>query len=270
MNRDNNQLILSQSLQSLFSVEITADNSPTLRLKSGLSEKPESMHHSGGAATETAYIYTQPLEKTFKAGLLKDLIGDLKQFNIAVVGLGVGYIETSLLGLLQKENFSNLVHITSFEKESALIESFKNHFTEPHAKSVYQKMLQSVCEIHNYNENQLFDLMKVVIKNDDLQIRWDLKSELSQDTQLDSSFHYIAFDAFSQKTDHPLWTEEFLNYFIDQAASPDCLFTTYACTGLLKQTLKKHGFTLIPRLGFQGKRDSTLAVRGRFTQVDLS
>ena len=266
MNRDNNQLILSQSLQSLFSVEITADNSPTLRLKSSSNDKPESMHHSGGAATETAYIYTQPLEKTLKALLFKDL----KQFNIAIVGLGVGYIETSLLGLLQKENFSNLVYITSFEKESSLILEFKNYFDQSGKNSVHQRMFQSVCEIHNYDENKLFDLLKTIIKNDDPQIRLDLKSELSQDTQLDSLFHYIAFDAFSQKTDHPLWTEEFLNYFIEQAASPDCLFTTYACTGLLKQTLKKHGFTLIPRLGFQGKRDSTLAVRGRFTQVDLS
>ena len=228
------------------------------------------MHHSGGAATETAYIYTTPLEKTLKAWPFKDLKQFRQSFNIAVVGLGLGYIETSLIGLLQKESFLQAAQITSFEKESALIESFKTHFTLSGENSVHQKMLQSVCEIHNFDESQLFDLMKVVIKNDYPQIRLDLKTELNKDTQLDSPFHYIAFDAFSQKTDHPLWTEEFLNYFIDQAASPDCLFTTYACTGLLKQTLKKHGFTLIPRLGFQGKRDSTLAVRGRFTQVDLS
>lgn len=266
MNRDNNQLILSQSLQSLFTVEITADNSPTLRLKSGLSGKPESMHHSGGAATETFYIYTQPLEK-----ILKDWpFTDLKQFNVAVVGLGLGYIETSFIGLLQKENFLQATQITSFEKESALIELFRKHFSQPNENSVHQKMLQLVCKIHNYNENQLFELMKIVIKNDHPQIRLDLKSELSKDSKSDSPFHYIAFDAFSQKTDHPLWTEDFLQHFIDQMAASDCLLTTYACTGLLKQVLKKHGFKLIPRLGFQGKRDSTLAVRGLFTEIDYS
>ncbi len=266
MNADNNQLILSLSLQSLFTAELTADNSPTLRLKSSISDKLESMHHSGGAATETAYIYIEPLKKTLKAWPFKDT----EQFNIAVVGLGLGYIETSLIGLFQKENFLQTIQITSFEKESALIQSFKNHFNQSDKKSIHQKMFQSVCEIHSYDKNQVFDLMKSILKNNHPQIKLDLKSELNKDFRLDNPFHYIAFDAFSQKTDHPLWSEDFLNDFIEKTAGSDCLLTTYACTGILKQVLKKHGFTLIPRLGFQGKRDSTLAVRGCFTQVDLS
>lgn len=266
MNTDNNQLILSEALQSLFTVEITADNSPTLRLKSSATEKPESMHHSGGAATETNYIYTQPFQKTIKDWPFNDL----KEFNIAVVGLGLGYIETSLLGWLQIENFSQNVQITSFEKESALIQDFKAYFTKTIENSVHQKMLQSVCKIHRYNEHLLFDLMKVIIKNDHSKFKIDLKSELNKTNINDQKFHYIAFDAFSQKTDHPLWTEDFLNHFVAEAAAPDCLLTTYACTGILKQVLKKHGFKLIPRQGFQGKRDSTLAVRGQFAEIDYS
>ena len=266
MNDDNNQLILSEALQSLFTAELTSDKSPTLRLKTSSSDKLESMHHSGGAATETSYIYTEPLKKTIKRWPFEDL----KELNIAVVGLGLGYIETSLVGLLQKENFSLATGLTSFEKESVLIEEFKNFFDQSHKNSIHQKMFQSVSEINNYDENKLFDLMKVVIKNEHLQFRLDLKTELNNTTISAQKFHYIAFDAFSQKTDHPLWKEDFLDNFINQTAEPDCLFTTYACTGTLKQVLKKHGFRLIPRLGFQGKRDSTLAVRGVFNRVDLS
>ena len=266
MNDDNNQLILSEPLQSLFTAELTSDKSPTLRLKTSSSDKLESMHHSGGAATETSYIYIEPLKKTIKACPFEDL----KQLNIAIVGLGLGYIEISLVGLLQKENFSNNVHITSFEKESVLIEEFKDFFDKPAKNSIHRKMFQSVCEINNYDENKLFDLMNAVIKNKHPQFKLDLKTELNNTNISAQKFHYIAFDAFSQKTDHPLWKEDFLDDFINQAAEPDCLFTTYACTGVLKQVLKKHGFRLIPRLGFQGKRDSTLAVRGAFTEIDYS
>ena len=38
--------------QTRFTIEITADGSPTLKLP----EQGESMHHSGGAAKETDYI----------------------------------------------------------------------------------------------------------------------------------------------------------------------------------------------------------------------
>lgn len=74
----------------------------------------------------------------------------------------------------------------------------------------------------------------------------------------------ICYDAFSQKTNNPLWQKEFLEKFIHDHAEEDCVFTTYACTSVLKKVLTEKKFQLIKRPGFFGKRDSTLALRGCF------
>ncbi|MFZ4405454.1 MAG: hypothetical protein ACOYOK_15255 [Pseudobdellovibrionaceae bacterium] len=52
-----------------FTAEITEDGSPTLRLKQSSTAKfptGESMHHSGGAATETLYIYGYAIQQVFE------------------------------------------------------------------------------------------------------------------------------------------------------------------------------------------------------------
>ena len=77
-------------------------------------------------------------------------------------------------------------------------------------------------------------------------------------------WNVICYDAFSQNTIQPLWQAEFLDSFIKKYESSDCVFTTYACTGVLKKVLTKNNFELIKKPGFSGKRESTLAYRGKF------
>ena len=57
-------------------------------------------------------------------------------------------------------------------------------------------------------------------------------------------------------------SEEFLTLFCKKLAAPDCVFSTYASRGDYDGLLIQQGFRVFLRQGFQGKRQSTYAVRG--------
>lgn len=224
-----------------FIPETTSDGSLTLRLISDsspeLATRAESMHHSGGAASETEYIYGNPI----KQALAKD-----PEINFLVVGLGLGYIEI----LIASEALGR--KITSYEIDPELRQNFLAWIQGSDDFEIYDQVCRSL--------KLEPDFVRLQIQKNNL----NLCEELSLKTVFEQKNHVICFDAFSQKTSGTLWTEEFLDYFIINACADDCIFTTYACTGLLKRTLGKHGFHFEKRPGFIGKRDSTLATRGKF------
>lgn len=229
--------------QTRFTIEITEDGSPTLRLP----EDGESMHHSGGAAAETEYIYKSVIEEALKR------LPDLK---VVVVGLGLGYIEISWAIACLKQNKKLQSSFISFEVDKDLQKNFLN-WLESNEAQIYDdvcKALDAGVSIEKIKEL----IKKNLVIN---QIRGDLAAEFPRD----NSCHLICFDAFSKKTSEQLWKENFLNEFLQLACHENCILTTYACTGALKRTLKHNGFQLLERNRFKGKRDSTLAVRGVFT-----
>lgn len=236
-----------------FVIELTADGSPTLRLKnlneSHPGKMPESMHHSGGAAAETLYIYTEPFKNSLKA------LAEIKQsqLSIGVVGLGLGYIELSILqNLCVKPAIS--ATLTSFEKESELSEAFIAWFggrDDVTYDLICKKLSIDKKDIVEYSKSK----------------SWNILGELSLKTAVSEPFNFVAYDAFSQFTDGPLWTDEFLDYFLSYLCAKDCVFTTYACTGNLKRALQRNDFLFIKRPGFSGKRDATLALRGGFKSL---
>ena len=73
--------------------------------------------------------------------------------------------------------------------------------------------------------------------------------------------HLVFYDAFSNKMHTGPWEESSFALELSPCLAPQCLVTTYAVTGNLKRGLKALGFRLLPRQGFQGKRESTLAIR---------
>jgi len=229
--------------QTPFTIEITEDGSPTLRLP----DDGESMHHSGGAAAETEYIYKSVIEEALQR------LPDLK---LAVVGLGLGYIEISWAIACLKKNKNLQSQFISFETDEGLKKNFLNwlnHFEI----SIYDDVVRAMdpaAEVGKIKEI----LRKNLEKN-------PLKGNLLTDFAKDNSYNLICFDAFSRKTSEALWTEEFLTRFLAECAHDNCVLTTYACTGALKRALKANGFTLIDRLRFKSSRESTLAVRGFFT-----
>lgn len=231
-----------------FVIELTGDGSPTLRLKNINSthpeKMPESMHHSGGAAAETLYIYQQPFKNTLIA------LANLKKMDLSVgvVGLGLGYIELSILQSLT-ENASIVASLTSFEKESELVDNFSAWLD-----GAKNETYDLICQKLSIEQKSIF------LKKNFLTFQGELKAT----SKIEKPFHFVAYDAFSQFTDGPMWTDEFLDFFLKDLCANDCVFTTYACTGLLKRALKRNGFLFLKRLGFSGKRDATLALRGEF------
>ena len=273
--------ILLQKWQHLFQgsnfeVEITADQSPTLRMLGSPAEnssRPESMHHSGGAATETKYIYSQVLEAALSLYLSKSHKN--KKFSTAVIGLGLGYIEICwALSLLKKKlSSSDKMTLDTFETVSKLTSLFQAWVSSPQTGQNLSLNDNEEVSIYDFVANkiqpdvQLADVIHILnqaFKKNDLRFHENLLN-FHEATQ----WNVICYDAFSQKTSHPLWQKDFLDDFLTQHAAEDCVFTTYACTGILKKALQEKGFTLLKRPGFQGKRDSTLAVRGYFS-TDLS
>lgn len=245
MNRSEEQLP--------FKIETTADGSPTLRLENG----GESMHHSGGAASETCYIYQSVIEQAYQI---------LPDSSTCVVGLGLGYIEICwALSVLAKPGAGG--SLTSFEINETLKNDFV-HWVEDHSsfdrekKKLYedvyrsiQKVLMRPIEDHLIRQRLRENFEKHKIQAD---LRRSLRGE--------KKWNIICYDAFSSKTNTDLWTDSFLQNFLTSGCAWDCVFTTYACTGALKKALSFNGFHVIKRPGFQGKRDSTLALRGIFTQ----
>jgi tRNA U34 5-methylaminomethyl-2-thiouridine-forming methyltransferase MnmC len=98
--------------------------------------------------------------------------------------------------------------------------------------------------------------------------RWKIRAALDATTEFSEQFGCICFDAFSSRTSPELWSEDFLKAFFAKVAAPQCVLSTYACTGTLKRSLKASGFVITIREGFSSKRDSTFAVRSGQTSLN--
>lgn len=231
--------------QTGFDFELTEDGSPTLH-KHG--ENGEKMHHSGGAAAETRYIYKTVIEKALTVQ---------SQLRVSVVGLGLGYIEISwaqvLLKLGQKPG-----GLVSYEIDGGLVKSFQEWLS---AEGAVDASVYTSISKHLEPEAPVAGIRELLKENFTL---FPVRGDIRKDLHTDNSFQIVCFDAFSRKASEELWTEEFLNQFLKVSCHQDCVFTTYACTGALKKALRENDFTVMRRPGFGGKRDSTVALRGTF------
>lgn len=258
-----------------FSLETTKDLSPTLRtLQNNTTENKqntenaslESMHHSGGAATETYYIYGCVLQYA------KQIFNT--PYSTCIVGLGLGYIEYCWAMTQLNAKFRSENSLISFEINPELKKIFLEglqsgtHKTEVQdfSKAIINHLRPHFNLDNNKTEIDTNFLVKhflnEAMKSNQFRLESDFISQILKTSQANSKWNVICYDAFSQKTNSQLWQESFLENLIENFTAPDCLFTTYACTGSLKRALKKFDFRLIERPGFNGKRDSTLAIRG--------
>ncbi len=206
------------------------------------------MHHSGGAATETIYIYGDVIDQTHAR--LKS------KCKTRIVGLGLGYIEICWALSLIKQNIKPSDHFSfhSFEVAEELRLNFLNWIQSDHTDLIYDTIAQ---KLNPQVPRQLIkQTLREAMRNGS-QILGDIKAFNESETK----WNIICYDAFSRKTNENLWSFEFLNGFLEKFAATDCQFSTYACTAILKKSLKRNGFELINRPGFSGKRESTLAHR---------
>ena len=219
-----------------FKIEFTKDGSPTLRV----SEFDETMHHSGGAAKETNYIYFQPIQRALAL---------MPEASTCVVGLGLGYIE--IAWALAKPDYN--ATLSSFEINPALRKCFRDWLGSDDIR-IYDEI--TLCLHPGSNIKKIKERLSTNFS--EYEIHSDIRSATG-------NWNIICYDAFSRKISSELWSEEFLDYFFKNCCAPDCVFTSYACTANLRRVLEANGFELFVRAGFSGKKNSTIALRGIFT-----
>ncbi|UOF02022.1 MnmC family methyltransferase [Bdellovibrio reynosensis] len=241
-----------------FEIEITRDESPSLRLLHSIDpNKPygESMHHSGGAATETFLIYGAPIKETLEK---------IQNPHFLVVGLGIGYIELVIAkeALLLGRSSQDVGLITSYESLPELREYFhkwlQGRTTELHPEVVktYEAVVAAVLADSNLKAQDLKNFVLNHFKSVD-----DIQTALLPDSKPLSKYHCILYDAFSSKTTPHLWEEEFLTEFFKEGTAENALVSSYACRVSFKNALTRAGFNLVIRPGFMSKRNSTLGTK---------
>lgn len=243
-----------------FEIEITGDGSPSLRLLHSVDPttyKGESMHHSGGAYSETQIIYSAPIAEVLRK---------MKNPSFLIVGLGLGYIELCIAkeSLQQGIPPQEIERITSYESVSELKEFFiawlyNRTGLHPEVQDVYDLLGSYITKGTSLSIEDLKSFLRLHFKSTE-----DIQGSLLEDTVFTHRYHGIMYDAFSSKTSPHLWEEEFLKRFLKESSQENCLFSTYACRGTLKRALTENNYQLTIREGFQSKRNSTLGLSGSF------
>lgn len=241
-----------------FHIEITQDGSPSLRLmdpllrdEDGALIPGESMHHSGGAYSETDLIYGQPL---------RQILDRFQRGNFLIVGLGLGYIEMMVAKeALLRQISPSKISLLSFESVPELRDAFlqwvygefssTNYIYDQIANFCRKETALGVRDIPNYLK-EIYESGSVVA------------GALNETMNFTDRYEGLFYDAFSAKTTPLLWDEDFLVQFLERASSQEyALLSTYACRGSLKRALHRSGFTVNVREGFKGKRNSTWGLR---------
>ncbi len=218
------------------------------------------MHSLRGAFSETVYIYGQAIQKTLEHGLPPHFFS---------LGLGLGYNEllttalliswnkqqpTLQLNQLRAESFEALPELTQLFVAWLKQEKIRNDF-----ETAYSEILKRCSETTAVDPERIRTTLLRWIESKN----WLLQGTLDSQTKFTvSPFSCFLFDAFSSKTSPELWSEDFLTELFSTSSAAKAVFSTYACTGALKRSLTKCGFTLNIREGFASKRDCTFALKG--------
>ena len=236
-----------KSLPANVDVLQTADSSPTLhwRRDDGYGEK---MHHSGGAFSESVYIYDAALVEALARAWPARLIS---------LGLGLGYNELLAIARLGPRTGWK---IWSFEAANFLREGFAAWLEggQPALGPVYDQVLDRVAAFAAMDRGELRAAALGAWRDG----RLELRASFPEDRAGVNGATCIFYDAFSKKMNAELWREETLTQQLGELIAPQCVLATYAATGALNRALKALGFSLRAKRGFLGKRQSTLAIRG--------
>jgi hypothetical protein len=249
--------------ETSFEVEFTEDGSPSLRQRTSAistAQKGESMHHSGGAFSETELIYAGPIRRALPA---------LKSPHFVSVGLGLGYVELVIARECLRAGQGDFT-LDSWESEACLRNAFRAWvFAEPLAReihAVYDQVAEFVLRDADIDVGQIKKNLQEKYETKGWQIRQALLSPHPTDPMLRRA-NGVLFDAFSAKTTPELWTEEFLSTYFTENLAEDSFVSTYASRTTLKKALRQSGFQTLIREGFKGKRNSTLAFKGTLSAI---
>lgn len=231
-----------------FHFHTTADGSPSL----SFGPIGEWMHHRSGAFSETQYVYGEAIT----------LAWGTKARRFASVGLGLGYLEILLAAWAERDRGVEAVRLRSFESDAHLRRSFTDWvFHAPSSAASLYAAYNSITDRTAALYDVAPSLIRFRLKEWHVAGQWTCEPGLSEETAWQHPVDAILYDPFSSETCPQLWSEAWLGSFLEKAAAPRCVFASYASTSVLKKSLGRKRFRLIPREGFAGKRECTLAVR---------
>ena len=233
-----------------FEIIQTQDGSPSLRLL----RTNEAMHNPKGALSESCYIYKKVMDEVLALSS-PDLLRPLRVLSL---GLGLGYNELLLLAQSYKKNVE--IYLDSYESFEPLRANFCAWLCNEKCElfDVYDEIIEMICQQDGISVAAL----KTFVRQKMIDKAFCLHGAFSQNEFRRSTYHGILFDAFSEKTSPELWSESFLNEFLDQCCEPVCVFATYAAKSSLTKALTRAQFCVEKIRGFGGKRQSTWARRG--------
>ena len=204
------------------------------------------MHSLQGALSESLYIYQPAIQVLNQKTGLKSALS---------IGLGLAYNEMIFAAEAIRGNWSSF-YLESFESQGLLREGLIQWLDSPHPSPIYHSSWQWVSHHYQIEPQQIKNFLSRSMEEK----RWKIRQILGPDTIFDHKFNCILFDAYSSKTSPKIWTETALSDFLRKVvATPEglCVFSTYAATGALTRSLKRHGFQVQIRKGFGRKREST-------------
>lgn len=230
-----------------FEIVTTADGSPSLRIAdaTGYVEK---MHHSAGAFSESLYIYGGALNETLTRGW------PLRALSL---GIGLGYNELLFSSFARR---SPTAALHSFETEPFLAGGFRDWVmgTPSELSPLYDEILAHLVRARpEAPATEVVGWLRAALTSG----QWQIHGAFPQDAHGVREISCVLYDAFSNKMCPELWRQDLIETFLREQCGGRCVFSTYAATGSLNRALAAAGFARVHRVGFSGKRESTLAIR---------
>lgn len=217
------------------------------------------MSDSTQQLNETMYIYGPAIEWGFRKKM---------QPRFLSVGMGLGYIEFLVAALClydnqpQKKGLSEDVYLESFEADPTLRKSFLDFINgriSPN-DTYYHAILKSIEDRMGVDSEDIIQFLSEAYDTES----WILRPTLSVETDFASRFDVVLYDLSKTEANETLWSEHFLDKFLNQVTASTCAFATFASKESLQRSLGKLGFNVQDRKGFAGIPQSTLAYRSNF------
>lgn len=264
-------MIGEMQANATYTKVITDDGSPTVRM-SAPDLPNEDMHHSGGALSESLFVYGEIVRAALNFNL---------EPKIASVGLGLGYNEAITVAEIltfERKRFQFLekllmpklpehglpeIKIHSFEKDETIRQCYQNWLLnkDPDAfwAPIFQEVLILVGKKYDISDGHLKREIAKLWREEKFKISGAVE-EFQAHAEV-GGYSVILYDAYSTKATPKLWDEGFLKSFLQRMSAQFCFFSSYAALNGLNRALEACGYQLDIHRGFSNKRNATWAYR---------
>lgn len=263
-------MIGEMQANATYTKVITDDGSPTVRVSSA-DHPNEDMHHSGGALSESLFVYGEIVRAALNFNLPP---------KVASVGLGLGYNEAisvaEILTFEQKrfeflekllipkrpEHVFPEVKLLSFEKDETIRRCYQNWLLNKDLDAFWAPLFQDVLIL----VGKKYDISDGHLKREIGKLYREEKFKIAGAVEnfrgvTNERYSIILYDAFSLKATPKIWDEEFLKSFLNGMSGQFCFFSSYAALNGLNRALESCGYQLDIHRGFKNKRNATWAYR---------